>query len=206
MDGWLSSPTDTIRCPASRAGLLVTRSLAPTTLYLGHGQTADRRTDDASWRLPTFSTARQSRLSVVVHGFLNIAQHAVFVVPVHAARSQRATPRGGGGGGEFLSGRCHDHRPHYSSTNSTPTPLPSDHPPTDCLTGHRNSKRYHTRTHPRRVCFSTTAAAAAVIARADHDQLWSALASCQVTTVLRRSYQTRTRQPISIATNLQHNL
>jgi len=163
---------DTIRCPAPRTARHALRRRPA-------GQTADRRTDGrCQLALRVALLRRQSRLSVVRappdptdgRRFLNIAQHAAYVhvEPVHAARTRRAQRRPPPPTG-FL---CVDHWPpggwvdRPATTRSTSTigitpAQPSDHPPG---TERRQSKRYRTRTHPRRTRLrfdNRTAAAAA---------------------------------------------
>ena len=194
----------------------------------GQGQTADRRTDERT--MPAGRAARvlglpPSRLHVSQEcqwsvrpwpprpcarrraGILNIALLATcsvrtYVVPVHAARSWRATrppaaaPRGFCAVGATTTGRRR--RPARSNSATTwhaqraPPATPSDHPPVRHRAAPpcRQLKRYRTRTHPRRVlaCLSTAAAAAAVMPRTlDHDRLGSRRLAIIYTSTHRRS-------------------
>ena len=218
--------------PAPRATPLVTRSLAPPTpghaeqgrarpptdgRTNGRCQLAGRREFSASRLLDCTSVKSVSGRSVRgPHprpcarrraGILNIALLATcsvrtYVVPVHAARSWRATrppaaaPRGFCAVGATTTGR----RPGPARSNSAttwhaqraPPATPSDHPPVRHRTAPpcRQLKRYRTRTHPRRVlaCLSTAAAAAAVMPRTlDHDRLGSRRLAIIYTSTHRRS-------------------
>ena len=187
-DGWLASPTDTIRCPAPRTRSSRVRSGNSCPRRPGGARPpTDGRTMPAGGARcspPAFSTARQSSLSVVQtdRRFLNIAQHAVYVEPVHAARSRHATPPP-----LAVSAATTGRQVGLPRTQQAPSaslPLPSDHPQG---TERRPSKRYRTRTHPLGARVSTTAAAAAVAASTDHDRRWfvlpitsSSFASCTV--------------------------
>lgn len=149
----------------------------------GQGQTADRRTDERT--MPAGRAARvlglpPSRLHVSQEcqwsvrlcarrraGILNIALLATcsvrtYVVPVHAARSWRATrppaaaPRGFCAVGATTTGPDGPARSKSATTwhaQRAPPATASDHPPVRHRTAphRRQLKRYRTRTHPRRV-------------------------------------------------------